>query len=379
MHDAVRWVREQGSAMEAALEALVRLNSFTGNAEGGRAVGRVLDEVFLIPGVTAEVVTSTRYADHHLYRSQGRAGAAPVALLGHLDTVFPPGVFEGYRVEGNLRRGPGVLDMKGGLVVIAWALKALAATGALGSVPPLTVVVVADEEVGSPEGAGLISRVIAGSQAALVFESGRANDAIVTRRKGTGALTVRATGKAAHAGNAYWDGRNAIWALARFVDRAQQLSDRAKDVTVNAGLISGGTSKNTVPAAAVAELDLRFPTKAAEAALFVELEEATQLHAVMGATVTLERGPMRSPMEKLAGTDALLQSYARCAHAHGLGSDEAPVQGGGSDGNTSAGLGIPTIDALGPRGRFFHTPDEYIEFDSLVPRTAALIDWLLKA
>jgi glutamate carboxypeptidase len=379
MHDAVRWVHEQLPAMEAALEALVVHNSFTGNPDGGRAVGRVLDQVFLMPGVTAEVVASSRYADHRVYRSEGRVGAAPVALLGHLDTVFPPGVFEGYRVDGALRRGPGVLDMKGGLVVIAWALKALASTCGLGAVPPLSVVIVADEEVGSPEGAPLISRVITGSQAALVFESGRANDAIVTQRKGTGALTVRATGKASHAGNAYWEGRNAIWALARFIDRAQQLSDRTKGVTVNAGLVSGGTSKNTVPAAAVAEFDLRFPTKEAEAALLTELEEASQLHFVLGATLTLERGPMRSPIKKLAGTDALLASYARCAHAHGLGADEAPLQGGGSDGNTSAGLGIPTIDALGPRGRFFHTPDEYIELDSLVPRTAALIDWLLAA
>ena len=148
---------------------------------------------------------------------------------------------------------------------------------------------------------------------------------------------------------------------------------------MNAGLISGGTSKNTVPAAAVAEFDLRFPTKAAETQLWVELEEAARQPGLEGTSLTLERGPKRSPMEKLAGTDALLASYAKCAHAHGLGSDEAPPQGGGSDGNTSAGLGIPTIDALGPRGRFFHTPDEYIELDSLVPRTAALIDWLLAA
>jgi glutamate carboxypeptidase len=364
MHDAVRWVADQVPKMEQALEALVRLNSFTANAEGGRAVGQVLDELFSLSGVQ---------------RTIGKPGVAPIALLGHLDTVFPPGLFEGYRVDGALRRGPGVLDMKGGLVVIAWALKAIAATVGLDTVAGLRVVIVADEEVGSPEGAPLIAQVIAGCRAALVFESGRANDAIVTRRKGTGALTVTAAGKPAHAGNAYWDGSNAIWALARFVDAAQQLSSRDDDVTVNAGLISGGTSKNTVPAKATAELDLRFPTKAAERTLYLALEHAAQAHGVTGASLALQRGPARSPMERVAGTEALLASYAACAHAHGLGHSEAPLQGGGSDGNTSAGLGIPTIDALGPRGRFFHTPDEYIELDTLVPRTAALIDWLLTA
>jgi glutamate carboxypeptidase len=296
-----------------------------------------------------------------------------VALVGHLDTVFPPGTFEGYRVDGPLRRGPGVLDMKGGLVVIGWALKALVTTGGgLHTLPPLRIVIVSDEEVGSPEGAPLIRHTLAGAQAALIFESGRANDAIVTQRKGVGNVTAHAQGRAAHAGNAYWEGENAIWALARFVDRAQQLSARDSDVTVNVGLISGGTSKNTVPAEAKAELDLRFPTAAAEAAL------RGALQAVAAETkIRLENGPGRTPMERLPGTAPLLAAYGACAHAHGLSKDEAPRQGGGSDGNTTAALGIPTLDALGPRGKGFHTHDEYIEAATLVSRAQALADFLI--
>lgn len=377
MSDAADWLRTQLPAMEASLAALVELNSFTGNREGGQRVVRLLEDIFAMPGLEGERVGSERFADHLVFRSGGKLGVEPIALIGHLDTVFPKGTFEGYRVDGALRRGPGVLDMKGGLVVIAWALKAVASTVGLGVIAPLRLVIVSDEEVGSPEGAPLLRRVIAGSQLALVFESGRANDALVTQRKGTGSARAVATGKPAHAGNAYWEGANAIWGLSRFVDRVQAISNRESGVTINVGTISGGTSKNTVPAEAKAELDLRFPTKALADELWEKLHLAAEAVAVDGVQVKVEPGPGRLPMEKLAGTDALVARYGACAKAHGLSGDEAPRQGGGSDGNTAASMGIPTLDALGPRGKGFHTPDEYIEVDTLVSRAQALADFLL--
>jgi glutamate carboxypeptidase len=128
---AVGWLAGRLGEMEEALAALVEVNSYTENPEGGRKTGALLREMFALPGLFTEVVFSRRYADHLVFRSRGREGLPPVALVGHLDTVFPPGKFEGYRKDGTLRRGPGVLDMKGGLVVIAWALKALAASGGL--------------------------------------------------------------------------------------------------------------------------------------------------------------------------------------------------------------------------------------------------------
>ncbi len=378
MHHAVAWIQEQLPAMERALQALVEINSFTSNREGGQEVGRRLDALLELPGVAREVVPGAACADHRVYRTAGRAGRAPVALLGHLDTVFPPGTFEGYRVDGALRRGPGVLDMKGGLVVAAFALAALAREGALGEAPPLVLVVVADEEVGSPEGAPVVRRALAGCQAALVLESGRANDALVTRRKGVGQLQVKARGKAAHAGNAHADGASAIWALSRFIDGAQALTSYPEGVTVNVGLVAGGTSRNTVPAEARAELDLRFPTAAAQARLVEELAALAASAAVPGTSLELVPGGGRPPMEPQPGTAALLERYARRAQAHGLQASEAPLQGGGSDGNTAAAMGIPTLDALGPRGRFFHTPQEYIEVGSLVPRAAALVELLVE-
>jgi glutamate carboxypeptidase len=376
MSDTTNWISNQLPAMEAALAALVEQNSFTANREGGQRVVRLLEEVFQMPGLEVERVPSSKYADHLVFRSEGAAGQAPIALIGHSDTVFPPGTFEGYRVDGELRRGPGVLDMKGGLVVIAWALKAIASTRGLASIPPVRLVIVSDEEVGSPEGAPLLRSVIADCQAALVFESGRANDAIVTERKGVASAFVKASGKPAHAGNAYWDGVNAIWALSRFIDRVQGLSSKDLGVTVNVGTVQGGTSKNTVPADARAELDLRFPTRTAYDELMSMLNDAAGAHGVESAAVKVEQGPGRMPMEKLPGTPALLHKYGACAKAHGLSSDEAPRQGGGSDGNTAASMGIPTIDALGPRGKGFHTPDEYIEVATLLSRAQALADFL---
>ncbi len=377
MKDATQWLLTQLADMESALARLVELNSFTANREGGQRVASVLEEIFTLPGLTGERVKSQRFADHLIFRSKGNPRRKPIALIGHFDTVFPPGVFEGYRVDGALRRGPGVLDMKGGLVVMAWALKAVARVTDFSAIAPLRVLIVSDEEVGSPEGAPLIELNVADCEAALVFESGRGNDAIVTQRKGTGAVTARAFGKPAHAGNAYWEGASAIWALSRFVDRAQALSDRTTGVTVNVGLIHGGTSKNTVPAQAHAQLDIRFPSFTLSEHLWAQLQTSTQGLGIEGTRVELEPGPGRTPMEKNAGTDELLKRYGACAAAYGLSSDEAPLQGGGSDGNTVAALGIPTIDALGPRGRFFHTPDEYIEAQTLISRAQALTDFLL--
>lgn len=375
---AASWLVGRLGDMEQALAALVEVNSWTENVEGGRKVGALLREHFAMPGLVAEVVPSTRYADHLVFRSEGRAGLKPVALVGHLDTVFPPGKFEGYRKDGALRRGPGVLDMKGGLVTIAWALKALAASGGLEKLPPLRLVVVADEEVGSPEGAGVIQKAIAGAEACLVFESGRANDAIITRRKGTGMATAVAHGKAAHAGNNHQDGANALWALARFVDRVQQLTDYPKGVTVNVGKVTGGQGKNTVPDHATAEVDLRFCSRADGEELVRRFHHAAQeaSASVPGTRIEVNGGVAREPLERTEASAALMAAYGTCAHASGLGHGEAALVGGGSDASTSSAMGIPSIDGLGPRGKGFHTVDEFIEVDTLIPKAQALARYL---
>jgi len=376
--DAARWLEGKTLEMEKALAPLVEVNSFTENAEGGRHVGHILREQWKLPGLLSEVVSSARYADHLVFRTTGAPGLPPVALVGHLDTVFPPGKFEGYRVDGELRRGPGTLDMKGGLVVIGAALRALAETVGLAQLPPLRVVVVSDEEVGSPEGQDVIRTVCAGSAAALVFESGRAEDAIITRRKGTGAMEAVAHGKAAHAGNHHADGANAIWAVARFVDAVQQLTDYTRGMTVNVGKVLGGQGKNTVPDHAEAHVDLRFCTRADGELLVERFREAAHRAAasVPGTRLQLSGGISREPLERSAESAALLEAYAACARASGLGSGEAGLIGGGSDASTTSSSGIPSIDGLGPRGKGFHTVDEHIEVATLVPKAQALARFL---
>jgi glutamate carboxypeptidase len=374
------WWRGRQEAFEEALRDLVEVNSFTENTPGGAETGRRLRRWMELPGLEVEIVPGGRFADHLVFRSEGDPRLAPVALLGHLDTVFPPGVFEGYRVDGPLRRGPGVLDMKGGLVVIAFALKGLveAFPGGLAALPPLRIVVVSDEEVGSPEGSTVIREAIAGSGAALVFESGRAHDAIITSRKGTGAVTAVAYGKAAHAGNAHAEGKNAIWALARWVDAVQQLTDYDRGVTVNVGKVFGGQGKNTVPDRAEAQADIRYITRADGEALVSRMRTAAAAAAdsVPGTRIELSGGVGREPLERTPANVALMEAYGLCARAAGLGATEAPLIGGGSDASTSAAMGIPSIDGLGPRGKGFHTVDEHIEVETLVTKAEALARFL---
>lgn len=385
--EAAAWLAGHAKAMETALAELVSINSFTENVEGGQKVGRLLEELFAIDGFEHQRIASRsgRFADHLVMRStwtvsadeQGRE-RRPFALVGHLDTVFPPGTFEGFRRDGELARGPGVLDMKGGLVVVAWALKALAATGALPALPGLRVVIVSDEEVGSPEGQAVIREATQGAKGALVFEAGRKGDLIITRRKGTGAMTVVAHGKAAHAGNAHKDGVNAIWALGKLVDRVQALTDYQRGVTVNVGKISGGTSKNTVPDRAEALIDLRFESRADGEALIAAIQNAADecAAAVPGARIELQGGIARLPLERTDESVRLMEAYGACARASGLGAGEAGLIGGGSDASTTSAMGIASIDGLGPRGIGFHTHDEQIEVVTLLQKAQALARFL---
>lgn len=384
MHDrleeALAWLAERGPDMEALLAELVEISSHTPDLAGnGEVAAKLLGATRAICGqaIDGKVVPSPsgRYGPHvSMLTEAGRAPGA-VVLVGHHDTVFPKATFAGFREDGPLLRGPGVLDMKGGLVVCVFALGALARAGLLARTP-VRLVSVSDEEVGSPEGKDLVREAAAGASCALTFESGRMNDLIITRRKGTGAMTVVARGRAAHAGNLHHEGKNAIWALARFIDRAQQLTDYDRGVTVNVGKVAGGIGKNTVPDHAEALVDFRFVTAEdgawAEGALRAAAAEA----ALEGTTLEVTGGVARPPLARSEASAALLAEYGPCAAASGLGSDESPLLGGGSDANTCSALGVPAIDGLGPRGRGFHTVDEYIERATLVPKAAALLRFL---
>jgi glutamate carboxypeptidase len=373
LDDALAWLAAQRPAAEALLRALVEAGSFTQDRAGVARVADLMAPELAAAGLSLERVPGEALGPHLAFR--GPAPGAPVFLVGHLDTVFPPGTFEGFRVEGRVARGPGVFDMKGGLVVLLLGLAAARRAGLLGRVP-VAGLLVGDEEVGSPDSQPHLRRLAAGARAALCFESGRAGDVLVTARKGTASVRVSAHGVAAHAGNAYEQGRNAIWALARFVDLAQRLTDAARGVTVNVGTIRGGTTKNTVPDQAECEVDLRFLTVADGNRLEAALVAAAGQAAVEGTRLEVARLSWRDPLERTEASAALAAAYGACQRASGLGSGESPLVGGGSDACTTGAMGIPSIDGLGPRGRAFHTRDEQVELDSILPKAEAFLRYL---
>jgi glutamate carboxypeptidase len=371
----LEWLRGRRAAMTALLERLVLASSFTGDRDGVNEVVELLETELRRIGLATERLGGPVFGDH-LFFDAGVPGA-PAFLVGHTDTVFPRGTFDGFRVQGDVARGPGVFDMKGGIVVLLAALEALGRAGLLRRIP-LRGALVGDEEVGSPESQPLVRERARGAACALGFESGRAGDLVVTRRKGVGAIRVEAHGVPAHAGNEPEKGRSAIWSLARWIDAAQRLSDPARGRSVNVGTVQGGTSKNTVPAAARAEADLRFLTPEDGTALFDHLARLADEVALDGTTLVVSPVSRRPPLVRTEASAALAAEYGACQREAGLGAGEAPLVGGGSDAATTAAAGVPSIDGLGPRGAGFHTPEERVDLASLVPKAEALFRFLAR-
>jgi glutamate carboxypeptidase len=356
--------------VKALLQRLVDVNSHTANVAGVNRVGELILEALRDLRLRVAVEAAPSGAHHLSFWTEAAERAPAVLLIGHHDTVFPPGSFEGYREQGDIARGPGVLDMKGGLAIIIEVLQQLD-----GLDLPLRFVSVADEEIGSPSSRALLEGLVPRCRAALVFEAGRAGDAIITARRGSGQAFVQARGKAAHAGNALSEGRSAIWALSRFVDHVSSRQHLVAGASANVGLIRGGSARNTVPADACAELDLRFSDPAGQEQLFALLHEGAAC-ALEGTRIELELRTSRLPWARSEASAALAASYGQHALAAGLQYSEAGTIGGGSDANTVGALGLPAIDGLGPRGKGFHTHDEYIELSSLPRKADALARFL---
>lgn len=371
--DALAWLSGERRALEDLLAALVERSSFTRDPAGVAAVVELLEAALGRAGLACERIASARFGPHLAFR--GPAPGPPVFLVGHTDTVHPAETFRGFRRDGDRGFGPGVFDMKGGLAVLAFGLAAAGRAGLLARVP-VAGMLVADEEVGSPESQPVLRERARGAACALVFESGRPGDLVVTRRRGVGALRAEAHGVAAHAGNEPEKGRSAIWSLARFVDRVQALSEPPRGRSVNVGTFHGGTTKNTVPDRAACELDLRFETIDDRRALVAAVEAAARDAALPGTRIDVVAGAWRDPLERTAASAALAAEYGEAQRACGLGAGEAPLAGGGSDACTTAAAGVPSIDGLGPRGRAFHTTEEEVDLSSLVPKAQALVRFL---
>lgn len=361
------------ASMLDTLELLVHYESPSQHKDKLDVLAAVLSGRFQAVGAQSEILTSAKRG-HHIRAvvapSQAEANVKPVLILGHYDTVWPVGTIADrpFRIEDGFAYGPGIFDMKGGLVIIEYALRLIK----LMNLPlprPVVVLLNSDEEIGSPDSRKLIKQHARLSEYVLVMEPALPGGELKTARKGVGAFTVAVTGRAAHAGAEPENGANAIVELARQILHIQNLEDQAKGTTLNVGTISGGMRSNVVPAHAQARVDCRAWT--AQEAQRVE-KALKQLEPFNAETALKVRGGFgRPPMERLPGTVALFERVANIGKHLGLTLSEGST-GGASDGNFTAALGIPTLDGLGVKGSGAHAIHEQVEITSLPERTALL-------
>jgi len=300
------------------------------------------------------------------------SGGRRILLVGHTDTVFDPGTARQrpFTIDGSIATGPGVSDMKGGLLTGMFAVQALRDAG-IDAFDHITYVCNPDEEIGSPFSGPVIRELASQHDVAFVLEGGRENGDIVSSRKGITDYTLTVRGRAAHAGVEPERGRNAIAAAADLTTRLQALNGRWPGVTLNVGTIHGGTRTNVVPERCVLEVDLRSPATATLEEAERAIEQISADPSVLDVTVEVDRASWHRPMERTDAIAALAARAGELAAELGFELHDAAT-GGASDANTIAASGTPVLDALGPVGGDDHAPGEWIDIDSIVPRIAVL-------
>jgi glutamate carboxypeptidase len=296
-----------------------------------------------------------------------RSKQKPVLLLGHLDTVWPIGTLKkmAWREADGRYWGPGVLDMKAGVVM---ALAALSTLREMKSARPVTLLLNSDEEVGSPISRSITERLALESTAVLVLEPAQGL-AYKTARKGVGHYHVEVTGVGAHSGVDFERGHSAVLELAKLIQTISGFTNLARKLTVNCGVIAGGTRSNVVASQAWTEVDIRI-AKASDAAYVEKLFRSLKVSDPQ-CKLAITGGINRPPMERIAGTIALFKKARSIAAELGFVLEEAAT-GGGSDGNFTAALGVPTLDGMGAVGDGAHAAHESVVIEHLVPRTALL-------
>ncbi len=300
------------------------------------------------------------------------SGGPRVLLIGHTDTVFDPGTAaeRPFKIEGDRALGPGVSDMKGGLLLGFFAVEVLQEAGFDGF-GRITYVCNPDEEIGSPWSRETIRALAAEADAAFVLEGARENGDIVSSRKGVSDFRIEIVGRAAHAGVEPERGRSAILEAAYKTVALQSLNGRWPGVTVNVGVVRGGTRTNVVAERCAIEVDVRSPQEATLSAAEAEVERIAREHSVPDVTATLTGGAWHRPMERGEGGARLAALATAVARELGFELRDAAT-GGASDANTTSAAGVPTLDGLGPVGGDDHGPREWIDLTSVVPRIALL-------
>jgi glutamate carboxypeptidase len=371
------YFEERRDQIVSTIHELVEIESPSDNKAAVDRLAKTVAQKFAALGGQVRIHRATNFGDHLQVDFEGKSGGTPVLLLGHYDTVYPLGTRASMpcRVVDNKLTGPGVLDMKSGIALMLHAIAALQEWS--GSLPrPITVLLVSDEEVGSDSSRAITESLAKKAAVVLVLEPSYGFEgAVKTARKGVGEYMVKVTGKASHAGLDFQKGVNAILELARQIEKVSSFTDLKKGLTVNVGIMSGGSRTNVVPAEATAQVDVRI----------VRLKDAAGIDKKMRGLQPFNRkckleitgGINRPPMERTAGVAALYTKAVAIAGELGWKLGEAAV-GGGSDGNFTAGLGIPTLDGLGGVGDGAHASHEHILISEL-PRRAALVAGLIES
>lgn len=306
---------------------------------------------------------------------------APVLLLGHMDTVFPVGeaARRPFTVEGSRVTGPGALDMKGGVAVMLSALKALHSAGFSGR--PLKVILVSDEEIAhnGSKATVMLQREARGCAACFNCETGYEDNSLVIGRKGGVVFKAAVHGIAAHAGNNPRQGRSAIWEMAKKIDDIQNMTDRDKGITFNVGTIKGGTVSNAIPDYCEVEGDIHFQDPDISPLVKEELLKVLNHTYIEGTKTELllyHEGML--PMKMTEENRKLFEFVKKTGEENGIPVSEGKLVGGGSDSGYVVYAGVPTVCAMGVKGRFNHTRDEYALKDSLFERAKLLGAVILK-
>ncbi|MRI83149.1 MAG: peptidase M20 [Nitratiruptor sp.] len=348
------------------LAEVVTINSYTKNREGVNQVGRLFQEKLEALGYETTTIPSQVYGNHLYFQSPKRQGKR-MLLLGHLDTVFPPGTFEEFREDGEWIYGPGVCDMKGGLMVMVEALRAQE------QITNIDILLVSDEEIGSDDSRPHTKRIAAQYDYTLVFEAAGPNGEIVTGRKGIGTFYVDIDGKAAHAGNNYQDGIDANAELAHKLLSLINLTDIEAGTTLNVGKIEGGIGANTISPHAHMIFEARFTTAKERDRILQSITQIVDTSFIPGTKATLRGGLQRDVMEENQQQRAFIALLEEWSKQQIL----TEQRGGGSDANIAASAGSITLDGFGPFGDGDHTIHEraskrsYLERIELVSRIFA--------
>ena len=367
------WLADQQGAMLALLERLVNTDSGSYDKAGVDRAGDLLKAHYRQMGLESETEANATYGEairatlHHPTANDQR----PIVLMGHRDTVFPQGEAQRrpFTIKDGMAFGPGVADMKAGLVMNAFVIETFKRFG--GHPGPLVALVTSDEEIASPSSRPVIEAQARQSRCVFNSEPGRPSGNVVSGRKGGVFLQLDITGKAAHSGGNFEAGISAIEELARKTIAIHRLTDLARGTTLNVGLVRGGQTVNTVAPWANAEIDLRYIKAPERDAAVAAIRRIVETAHVRGTSATLTIKGEFAPLEMTPEAARLFSVYQAASSDLGL-HVKGEFSGGCADSGFTSGVGCPTICAVGPVGGNAHTPEEYLVVKSLVPRAQAM-------